>query len=801
MQNLLFPYFHLIICIISVFEMFLSFLMFFTYIFYTKKLSRLGLLIICKYLFLFFIFFLHLFYSINNLFNKNYSYSTKVISNFYLSYMFLLQVAINIQFYINMRNPCYILKYIFNNELGIIFFIIIILIESIFIAIVPYFFQNDVINIFDYIFSENNDDYFNIYYQDNKILSPIIIITFFGLLYLFFQIRKFYRNLKEKSLEHLKYSNTTFLIINILYLTFALFLFLLKYFIDDIHNQITHLIFIAISLIDTYLNLFRIFHSGFFYYFLNKTCIGCIFKILFLGFFNRNISFPRNGDLKTTKHTESINNFYFFENYIIEDYILDTLDFMLQSIMTGLSIVYQDFRKQTYYFKSKIDFLSVENERIKTNQDNSAVSNLLSSINDEKEDSNNNEILEDESTSNMNSLYNFFKVCSKSYIGDKSENDLFSFNNCEDANIIIAPIFVNESIESMNLYKINKHEIIKSLLSHKFLSLLMTNSKRIFFKNINNLIISTYDSKFLIELHTDIKISSGFNNLLKNYFHYLNYGNLNSFLCLLIGVFRIKINNFKEIIIFVSQNPLIEKIPRDYYNYWEIMRFNLKTRRFMKLVSSKDNDTFLIMPNNEESTFSLSKNNHHLFHLDDFSIFREAIKNDLKFLKSISSNNFCLILLYYEFENKNMNKNSIFIDQKTKFNYDFPSSLIKNNNLKNFSDDVRKNKKLALSLPPNSNNQNKHEITNINETNDEINDKEIVINIDMKKKTNDISNISNFSNNSKSMIMLNGYDASFNNYRGLLYFRWDNVFNQKKCLCDKYFYFNYINDIMRYFSN
>ena len=104
----------------------------------------------------------------------------------------------------------------------------------------------------------------------------------------------------------------------------------------------------------------------------------------------------------------------------------------------------------------------------------------------------------------------------------------------------------------------------------------------------------------------------------------------------------------------MSQNPLIEKIPRDYYNYWEIMRFNLKTRRFMKLVSSKDNDTFLIMPNNEESTFSLSKNNHHLFHLDDFSIFREAIKNDLKFLKSISSNNFCLILLYYEFENKNM---------------------------------------------------------------------------------------------------------------------------------------------------
>ena len=81
----------------------------------------------------------------------------------------------------------------------------------------------------------------------------------------------------------------------------------------------------------------------------------------------------------------------------------------------------------------------------------------------------------------------------------------------------------------------------------------MTNSKRIFFKNSNNLIISTYDSKLLIELHTDIKITNGFNNLLKRFFNYSNNGNLNSFLCVLLGVFRIKINNFKEIVVFISR--------------------------------------------------------------------------------------------------------------------------------------------------------------------------------------------------------------------------------------------------------
>ena len=501
----------------------------------------------------------------------------------------------------------------------------------------------------------------------------------------------------------------------------------------------------------------------------NRTFIGCVYNILFAGFCCRNLSYPRHKDLRTSKHTESINNFYFFQNYIIDDYVLDTLDFMLQSITTGLSIVYDDFRNQTYYFKSKIDFLSVEKESIVPNHENTNISNtsnlLSNSINEfeEKEKSNNNEIIEDESTSNKNSLYNFFKICSRSNIGDQTESDLFSFNNCEDANIIIKPIFVKDSIESMNLYRITKYEIIKSLLSHKFLSLLMTNSKRIFFKNSNN------------ELHTDIKITNGFNNLLKRFFNYSNNGNLNSFLCVLLGVFRIKINNFKEIVVFISQNPLIEKIPSDYYNYWEIRKFDSKIKKFIKLVSSKDNDSFIIIDKKDNSILSLSKKKRNYFHLDDFEIFKMSIQNDIKFLKTIHSNDFCLVVLYYEFENRNMRKNSIFIDQKVKFN-DFLSSVGKSSKSKNFSENILKNKKLGLS-PPNTKNT------------------------DMKKKTDEISDIPNFSNNSRSMIIQNGFDATFNNYRGLLYFRWDNIFYQKKCFCDSNHYSAYMNDVMQYFSS
>ena len=808
MKKLLFSQFHLFCGIVSILVMLFCFIIFFTLIYYTKRLSRLNLLIICKYTFIFFIFALHLCFAINNtFFDKTYFYSTKIISSFYLGFIFFLQAAINMEYYLKLRNPIDILKNIFNNEFKIFLIIFIVLISSIVVALLPYFLQNEINNIFDFVFSKTEENYFDISFKENRILCLLICLIFFGLFYLFFQIRLFYRNLKEKSLEHLKYTNASLLVTNSLYLIFEITSFILNYVVGDISCQIFHIIFIFLSLLDSYICIFRIFHSGFYYYYLNRTLIGCVYNILFAGFCCRNLSYPRYKDLRTSKHTESINNFYFFQNYIIDDYVLDTLDFTIQSITTGLSIVYDDFRNQTYYFKSKIDFLSVEKESIVPNHENTNISNtsnlLSNSINEfeEKEKSNNNEIIEDESTSNKNSLYNFFKICSRSNIGDQTESDLFSFNNCEDANIIIKPIFVKDSIESMNLYRITKYEIIKSLLSHKFLSLLMTNSKRIFFKNSNNLIISTYDSKLLIELHTDIKITNGFNNLLKSFFNYSNNGNLNSFLCVLLGVFRIKINNFKEIVVFVSQNPLIEKIPSDYYNYWEIRKFDSKIKKFIKLVSSKDNDSFIIIDKKDNSILSLSKKKRNLFHLDDFEIFKMSIQNDIKFLKTIHSNDFCLVVLYYEFENKNMRKNSIFIDQKVKFN-DFLSSVGKSSKSKNFSENILKNKKLGLSPPnTNPNNSKKNDDTNINGLNEDLIDKEIIINTDMKKKTDEISDIPNFSNNSRSMIIQNGFDATFNNYRGLLYFRWDNIFYQKKCFCDSNHYSAYMNDVMQYFSS
>jgi hypothetical protein len=362
---------------------------------------------------------------------------------------------------------------------------------------------------------------------------------------------------------------------------------------------------------------------------------------------------------------------------------------------------------------------------------------------------------------------------------DKLDNDLFSFSYCGDANIFITPLYVNDSIETINLYKINKYDIINSLLSHKFLSLLMTNSKRIFFKKLNNLIFKTYDNKLLIELHTDINSNNvDFNDLIKRYFNHINYENINSFLCVLLGVFKIKINNFKEILVFVSKNPFVENVPRDFYNYWELMRFVIDKKKFCKVLSSKDRDSFIIS-SKEESFISHTNNSNNIFQLEDYEIFHDTIKNDIEFLNSIFSCDFSLLILYYEFEtNKYISKESYFINIKNRNTNDSGLNFSSDNNFSNSIQDS---------------------IINTNNMFDSY--KEVIIPGEGKKKIDEMSDIPIYSNDSKSLIMKNGFESTFNNYKGIVYFRWDNVFYQKKKGLKETFFSDYKEAVIKYFSS
>ena len=110
------------------------------------------------------------------------------------------------------------MKYMINNSHNIFKHSIISFIVSIIISIIPYFFQDDIYNLYDFIFSLTEDDYFDITISKNKILSPIIIIFFIIFVYLYLKTKLFYSVLKEKSLLHLNYNNICLLLSNFLYL-------------------------------------------------------------------------------------------------------------------------------------------------------------------------------------------------------------------------------------------------------------------------------------------------------------------------------------------------------------------------------------------------------------------------------------------------------------------------------------------------------------------------------------------------------------------------------------------------------
>lgn len=792
--------FHLFTTIVSSIEILLSCLIFSTLIFHKKKLCRIDLLIIVKNIFFTFIFSLFLLFSVEKQIyevNKFYNYSTSTISCFYLSFLYGLQVSINIEQYKSIRNPCYVIKYMINNGYNISIYSITSFIFSLFISIVPYFFQHNYNNIYEFIFKLTEKDYFDISFSKNKFLSPLIIFFFILLLYFYLQTKLFYKNLKEKSLLHLKYMNLCLLINNILYLFFAFLLLFIPLFSKIVNiSKIIQSFFYVVAIGDSYLYIFRIFHSGFYYYYLNSTLIGCIFNCLCFGCFFNKFSFPSyNSSLLsslTSKHTQSIYYFYSYLDYIVEDYILDTLDFILHTITVGLSIVYKDFQDHIYNFKSKNDLLSIELATLNSNEEHNNFENsknqLKNILNKNDINSDLNENNEEDDLSNS-STYNFFKIYSKKMLSNKLENDLFSFNYCGDANIVITPLFVKESLESINLYQISKIDIINSLLSHKFLSLLMANSKKMFFKKLNNLIIKTYDDKLLIELHTDIIMKDN-SEFLNDYFSHLNNSNINTFLSVLLGVFKVQINNLKEILIFVSKNPFVENVPRDFYNYWELMQFNKDKKKFNKLLSSKDADSFIIT--NENSLVSLNN----VFQLDNFKLFQETIQNDIKFLMSISSSKFNLLILYYEYEtNKNTSKNSIFSKIRNKLIND-----------SNSTSDIFKNKKISVSntyfsLSNNTSNYNNSLNKNIINNISEDTDKDIFTNIDNRKAIDDdISDIPLISNEIQNIVMTNGFESSYNHYKGIIYFRWDNVFYQNKRL-SKSFYFDYVNELIQLFSD
>ena len=255
-------------------------------------------------------------------------------------------------------------------------------------------------------------------------------------------------------------------------------------------------------------------------------------------------------------------------------------------------------------------------------------------------------------------------------------------NNNHFLNISIKSFFTSRCVESIYDQRLKGNKIANSLLSHlilnntlknksiaypnsNFWSLLSSNGKEEYFSSLKNTSIKTFDKNFTLDIFDSNDDEIVFNenknkncdisNLLDKYFAYVHGKGVNgTFIPSLLGVFKIKINNFKTLLIFITKNSLVENAPKSFYTYWQLIRF--LNEKPQKIASSKFNSGSLVKDDPIfERSFQIENKkdnpNYNKIFVKNYSEFIDTVKNDIRFIKEIGSKNFDLLLMYYEFEN------------------------------------------------------------------------------------------------------------------------------------------------------
>ena len=361
----------------------------------------------------------------------------------------------------------------------------------------------------------------------------------------------------------------------------------------------------------------------------------------------------------------------------IEDYFLGYFDQILNIITSSLFYVYN-----SNHFSSQANEKRLRNN-IQIGGDvsciggpmqNITVSNLgnsktvLDSKNDVGDDITTFNIIKNEGKDDLHR----FK--------DVLEKGLNINNNNNYLNINIKSFFTPKCLECLYDLKLRGKYIGNSLLSHMILtntnknidkpnsyfwSLFASNAKEDLFNKLRNTSIKTYDKKFILDIFEaddgDIHLKSGgkngeLANLLNQYFIYLQNKGINgTFIPSPIGVFKIKINEFKTLLVLVTRNSLVENDPQNFFTYWQLIKFlNDKPQKVTssQVISCgtlvKDDPIF-------ERSFQIEtikdNPNYNKIFVKNYLDFEITIKNDIQFLKQVGSRNFFLLLMYYEYEN------------------------------------------------------------------------------------------------------------------------------------------------------
>ena len=497
-------------------------------------------------------------------------------------------------------------------------------------------------------------------------------------------------------------------------------------------------------------------------------------------------------------------------NIFIEDYYLGYFDQFLNIITASLYQIYN-----SKYFSTQA------NERNLTNklkiEDISAIGGNMkdtsvSAINTKAVVNAKNEIGED--TVRFNFDKNLHKDDLKRF-EDVLENKFLVRNNNNYLDISINSYLTTRCVECIYDQKIKGKNVGDSLISHMILSnisknrnpenpranywsLLASNGKEQYFNKLRNTSIKTFDKNFILDIFDtddgDINFfEKGINNslaqLLDKYFTYIHGKGVNgTFIPSLVGIFKIKINNFKTLLIFITKNSIVENAPKSFFSYWQLLRI-LKGKP-QKIASSQFSSRGSFIKDDPifDRAFQIEtikdNPNYNKIGFRNYSEFQGIINSDIEFMRQVGAKNFDLLLMYYEYENtqKHEKQGAIKIRQTNK-----GAEFVEESMPKGFLDEEGGTslKEKKGSFDGDFLNFGKEGfLDDENFGGDNFNMRKVMKDLDSFDKSN-----------------MNGYEGLFDNFNCLCYFIFENIFDirQRNSVNDEY-YGNVKDNILKYFA-
>ena len=574
-----------------------------------------------KYFFFFLFFVLHLLRRVSILFEEEET-KRKIpmtiynnIFDIYIKTVFIYNCSISIFIYRNIKEPTHLLRSIIKKPLHLAYEIFVIVVIAISAAI-------------DWILTELKMKIkFQIGYL---VLYLIFIIITIVLIVKTKKIINCYSFVSKRKLFSVLNCN---LVISILYSIFFLaeiFIVVLLFGEDEskYSYEMTTTRFqyplIIVSLLDVSTTLFQIYTSDCYLYILSKTKIKhffCLYRCLFPSYHDNTSdinahhqSIPFNVNLTDgsyfSSNYELLEDFLQKNKYNINSYYIEILDYIINASLVGISKAYDQMENEDELINeinkpSPISIDKHEDEFIR---------------NRERNDFSDQQVL--------NSLIE------SSCVG------------CEELKLNIKSYYGTLISNILKEKEIRPSQVKSSITSHfneeggQCVSVLRKNILEEDIKSFRSLSLKSYDMKLSIEIYPSFikedKPTQNINVILFNYLNFL-YVEKNTYLPLIFGIFKVRINSFDELLFIITQNSLNESTQRNYNanNYYQLQKFEYP---MTNMITNQ-------LRENKENIFSDTST---IMEMEDYDTFNTVFNNDIHFLNDCAINNFNFEIMYYE---------------------------------------------------------------------------------------------------------------------------------------------------------